>query len=93
MMTSANACIFLAFGFVMELLPTVAPQWFPATGWDGSSAQAIWLHLMGAVQALLGGVYLVNRLVVPEIERAATVVFPGAEAAQDGVGAPDATAA
>ena len=70
-MNTGNALGFLIFGFVMAILPTMEPQWFPATGFDGSSARALWLELMSFVQGAVGGSYLISRWLVPAVVRAA----------------------
>lgn len=64
-MNDLNAVIFALIGFVMELLPVAFPSWFPPTGCDQSSARALWLDTMGAVQAGLGLGYMVRAHVVP----------------------------
>ncbi len=68
-MNDLNAVIFALIGFVMELLPVVFPGWFPSTGGDQSSARALWLDTMGAVQAGLGLGYIVRMRVVPAASR------------------------
>jgi hypothetical protein len=64
-MNDLNAAIFALIGFVMELLPAAFPSWFPPTGADQSSARALWLDIMGAVQAGLGLGYMARAHVVP----------------------------
>lgn len=51
----------------MGLLPSIAPTWFPPTGIDGSSARAMWLHVMGVVQAILGGARVLWQFAVPAV--------------------------
>ncbi len=75
-MNLRNAWGFLSFGLVMGLLPLLAPAWFPPTGMDGTSARALWLELMGAVQALLGGVRVLWQVAVPAAIRWLTFVPP-----------------
>ena len=64
-MNIRNAWGFLSFGLVMSLLPLLRPAWFPSTGMDGTSARALWLELMGAVQTLLGGAQVLWRIALP----------------------------
>src|ERR1043166_1891116 len=64
-MNTGNALGFLGFGAIMGLLPAVAPSWFPATGIDGSSARALWLQMMGVVQATMGLFFLVRLQLIP----------------------------
>ena len=54
----------------MGFLPTVAPAWFPPTGFDGTSVRAIWLETMSIVQGALGCSYLILRWVMPAMSRA-----------------------
>jgi hypothetical protein len=68
-MNSANAGGFVIFGLMFGLLPTLAPAWFPATGLDGSSARAMWLQVMGPLQAAIGLAFLVRFEVLPAIAR------------------------
>jgi hypothetical protein len=68
-MNSRNALIFVALGAAMRLLPQVAPQWFPATAFDGTSAAALWMMAMGTVQGVLGGWYLIRWHLVGELRR------------------------
>ncbi len=55
----------------MIAAPMLAPGWFPATGFDGTSARAIWLVLMGIVQAGIGSSYLIARWVIPVMRHVA----------------------
>ncbi len=57
-MNPANAFGFLVLGIVMWALPVAFPAWFPASAIDGSSTRAIWLEVMGVVQAGLGVSFL-----------------------------------
>lgn len=68
-MNIRNAWGFLSFGLVMSLLPLLRPAWFPSTGIDGTSARALWLQLMGAVQTLLGGAQVLWRIALPALIR------------------------
>jgi len=60
-----NALIFALLGTAMGLLPALAPSWFPPNGADGTSARALWLDTMGAVQVALGLGHLVGARFVP----------------------------
>src|SRR5690348_12389633 len=64
-MNTGNAIGFIAFGALMWLLPHVAPAWFPANGVDGSSARALWLQLIGGVEAAIGVGFVFRFEVVP----------------------------
>ena len=55
---------FMGFGLLMTFLPAFLPASFPANGVDGSSASALWLELMGGVNALVGGGFLVRKVPV-----------------------------
>jgi len=46
----------------MVLAPFVAPHAFPATAIDGTSTRALWVQVMGIVQASLGGGFLLREL-------------------------------
>ncbi len=70
-MTSGNACGFLLLSVLMVFAPTLAPGWFPPTGLDGTSGRALWLMLMGTVQAGIGSTYLVARWILPLVLRVA----------------------
>ena len=58
----------------MGLLPVLFPSWFPPTGADESSARALWLELMAAVQIGLGLAFLVRERVVPFAARIVSVI-------------------
>ena len=64
-MNALNAAIFALLGSAMGLLPAIAPSWFPPNGPDGSSAQALWLDTVGAVQVALGVGYILSTRVAP----------------------------
>jgi hypothetical protein len=68
-MNNRNAWGFVSFGFVMGLLPLLAPAWFPPTGIDGTSARAVWLEVMGGVQLVLGGLRVLWHALVPAFIR------------------------
>lgn len=56
-----NVIMFFGTGFLMELLPRLAPQWVaddPAGLFADTSA--LWLTVMGAVMMAVGGAYLVR---------------------------------
>ena len=59
-MNSGNAIGFIVLGAVMSVLPHLFPGLCPATGFDGTSARALWLQLMGLVELAVGGSYLAN---------------------------------
>lgn len=71
-MNTLNAIGFLCFGLGMGLAPVVAPDYFPASAIDGTSTRALWLQVMGIVQATLGGGYLIRRLAQTAEETLAT---------------------
>jgi hypothetical protein len=68
-MNLANAIAFLVMGTVMEVLPEAFPGWFPRTGLDGTSARALWLHLMGFVEAGISTAFCVTEFVVPWVAK------------------------
>ena len=49
-----NAVAFLALGVLLFALPQLAPALCPASNFDGSSARALWLGLMGLVNGGIG---------------------------------------
>jgi hypothetical protein len=59
-MNCANAAGFLFLGIAMWLSPTVMPGLFQHTAIDGSSTRALWVQVMGCVQALIGTAYLLQ---------------------------------
>ncbi len=61
-MNGTNALVFAVFGFLMEALPVACPSWFPPSGADGTSARALWLETMGAVQLGTGALHGVRML-------------------------------
>lgn len=67
-MTSGNALSFLFLSVLMVVAPTLAPGWFPPTGFDGTNARAMWLLLMGVVNAGIGSTFLVARYVLPAVQ-------------------------
>jgi hypothetical protein len=68
-MNIGNAFGFVGFGLVMWLLPALAPQWFPATSIDGSSARALWIQIMAVVQGAIGAIFLLRLSVLPKFVR------------------------
>jgi|CZKI01.1.fsa_nt_gi hypothetical protein len=64
-MNDPNALVFCLIGSAMELLSRAFPSWFPPTGGDQSSARALWLAVMGAVQIGLGAAHLVRAHAAP----------------------------
>lgn len=67
--TAKNALVLLVVGLVMQLIPVLAPYWFPPTGVDGSNASAIWLTCMGIIEASIGAWYLMKLQVIPALIR------------------------
>ena len=55
-----NSLCFLIIGFIMALLPQVAPGLCP-TDVFGNSVRASWLHLMGLTQIVIGASFLVRK--------------------------------
>jgi hypothetical protein len=53
-MTTNNALAFLLLGVGMFVAPFELPQFFPANAGDGSCTSALWLGVMGTLQAVLG---------------------------------------
>jgi hypothetical protein len=68
-MNIGNASCFLLSGVMMGLLPSLAPDLFPRSGLDGSSARAMWIQLMGMVNATLGVVFIGRQSILPWFER------------------------
>jgi hypothetical protein len=64
-MTPLHAYGFLGLGGLLNLLPLLAPGFFPANGLDGANTSALWLQLMGWVNGLIGIGYLFRLVVVP----------------------------
>jgi hypothetical protein len=73
-MNDSNALIFSLIGTAMELLPKAFPSWFPPTGCDQSSARALWLCVMGAVQIGLGLAHFFRAHAVPAAARILSAV-------------------
>jgi len=71
LMNTKNALGFLVAGVLMKSLPAFAPDWFPGTGLDGSSASAIWLTCMGRIEILIGSYYLVKTQTLLGLKRLA----------------------
>jgi hypothetical protein len=70
-MNAKHALGFLMVGVLMKSLPAFAPDWFPGTGPDGSSASAIWLTCLGRIEILLGSYYLVKHQTLLGLKRLA----------------------
>jgi hypothetical protein len=79
-MNAINALIFAALGSVMEFLPRAFPSWFPSGSADQSSARAMWLSVMGAVQITLGVGLVLRTHIFPAFSR----IFVSAPAQQPG---------
>jgi hypothetical protein len=63
-MTTNNALAFLLLGVGMFMAPFEWPQFFPANAGDGSCTSALWLGVMGTLQAVLGaGQVMQNELI------------------------------
>jgi len=71
---ASSASLFFLFGSVMEILPSLFPGWFPRTGLDGSNSQALWLHVMGGVQAAIAIAYFGRQVVFPHTARLAHTI-------------------
>ena len=63
-MNNGNALGFLVLGAAMCLLPFLVPAWFHHVAMDGSSTRALWCETVGAVQCLIGVVYLTRQGVI-----------------------------
>ena len=72
-MNNANAFGFSLFGFTLALLPVVAPGAFPPNGFDGTSARALWLEIVGSAQVAIGAVWLGQVAISRFADRLATI--------------------
>ena len=58
-MNLPNVIGFFGLGFVMEVLPRLAPEWVGGgASRVGANMGALWLAVMGAVMMIIGGAYL-----------------------------------
>jgi hypothetical protein len=64
-MTTSNAFAFIATGLVMYLAPGVWPNFFPASGPDGSCASALWLYVMAPLHGGVGTWQVVHNEIRP----------------------------
>jgi hypothetical protein len=80
-MNDSDALIFGLIGSAMELLPRAFPSWFPPTGCDQSSARALWLCVMGAVQIGLGSAHLLHAHIHPAAIRILAAIPAGGRGA------------
>jgi hypothetical protein len=71
-MTTLHACGFLVLGWVLGLLPVLAPEYFPPDSLDGANTSALWLEFMGWVNGGLGAGYVTRLQVQPLVVRALT---------------------
>ena len=71
-MNTSNSVGFVTLGTVMAVLPTLFPQAFPGTGFDGTSTRALWLNVVGTVQILLGVSFLLQLWANRIIDRVTT---------------------
>ena len=53
-MNSLSAVGFFVLGILLFILPQLAPTLCPVSSYDGSSARALWLGLMGLVNGGIG---------------------------------------
>ena len=58
-MNRGSYVTFVVLGLLMTLAPRHFPDFFPASGIDGSSARALWLEVMGGINMALGLAYAV----------------------------------
>lgn len=75
-MNNANAFGFSLFGLTLALLPVVAPGGFPPSGFDGTSASALWLEVVGSAQVAIGAVWLGQAAISRFADRLATIAMP-----------------
>jgi nitrate reductase gamma subunit len=90
-MNSKDALVFIILGFAMGLLPSQAPGWFPQTGGNGSSVQALWLASMSSIEVAIGGLFLIRRLLVPRVLRWAAFEIPRLPGSSGEAGSPHAS--
>jgi len=69
-MTPLHAYVFLALGGLLNLLPMLAPAYFPPNSLDGSNTSALWLQLMGWVNGGLGAGCVARLQLLPVIGQA-----------------------
>lgn len=75
-MNTAHAFGFFGLGFVMMVIPVLAPGSFPPHGLDGSNAQAIWLVAVGGVQMAIGLMWAGQVAVSRFADKLATFALP-----------------
>jgi hypothetical protein len=75
-MNIANAFGFFVIGTAMIVSPMLAPAGFPPTGFDGTSARALWLDVVGASQVLIGASGLIQIWINRVADSVATVRCP-----------------
>ena len=75
-MNTANALGFAVFGLTLALLPSMAPGGFPPTGFDGTSASALWLRVVGYAQVAIGAAWLGQVVISKFADRLATFEMP-----------------
>lgn len=61
-MKTTHALGFLFLGFVLTMIPRIAPGWFPAEGIDGTSARELWVQLMSWTLLAIGGYHFAKQL-------------------------------
>ena len=66
-MTPLHAYVFLALGGLLNLLPALAPAYFPPNSLDGANTSALWLQFMGWVSGGLGAGYAARLQVLPAV--------------------------
>ncbi len=68
-MNLANALVFAALGWVMEMIPKAFPSCFSHLGPDGTNTRALWLGLMGALQLTIGLGFVLRAHLLPFVSR------------------------
>lgn len=74
-MNSSNSFGFVLVGAVMVMMPMLAPEVFPPTGFDGTSARALWLEVVGGAQMAIGIASLLQIWVHRLAERLPSIQF------------------
>lgn len=75
-MNSLNSSGFLVVGAAMVMMPMLAPEGFPPTGFDGTSARALWLEIVGGAQMAIAVASLLQIWVPRLAERLPTLRLP-----------------
>ena len=70
-MTAIDSYVFLMLGAAMQIVPALAPQYFPPNGTVGTNGSELWLLFMGWVNYLLGAAFVAQFHCLPGLKRLA----------------------